>query len=346
MTHTVRELADKVQGKVLGDEGLRVDGITNAESPAQGLITFAQDEKTLRSLEATEINCIIIPEKISRSSKTCIQVKNPKLAWAQLLAVFYPEKGYPRTLSKFASIAESAKIGAGVTIEPFAVIGDHAVIGAHAVIRSFVSIAEDVKVGEGTVLHPGVTIYRRSDIGKNVIIHAGTVIGADGFGYVTTEKGQEKVPQVGHVVIQDEVEIGASCAIDRATIGATVIGRGTKIDNLVQIGHNVTIGCHTVISAETGISGSCKIGNFVTMGGKTGIGDHVEVGDFVMLGAGTGIPTGKKIPPRSIYIGAPARPYQEVRKQVAAQLRAAETLDDVKALRVRVSELEKKLQPQ
>src|SRR5205085_415899 len=156
-------------------------------------------------------------------------------------------------------------------------------------------------------------------VGASVIIHAGSVIGSDGFGYVPTAEKQEKVPQVGNVVIEDEAELGACVTIDRATIGSTKISKGVKIDNLVQIAHNVTIGPHTVISAQTGISGSSKVGAHVTMGGKVGLGDHVEIGDWTTVGAGSGFPSGKKVPEKQIVFGEPARPYQEARRQIGAQ---------------------------
>ncbi len=343
MTKTVLELAKLIEGSVVGDENLVVQGITNMESPAPGLITFVQDEKGLRKLEATLVACLIVPENILSSKKTLIQVKNPKAAWARLLREFYPAPQYSQTVSPEASIAKTAKIGCGVTIEPFARISEFAEIGDGAVIRSFSFVGEKVKIGAKTVLHSNVVIYENCVVGASVIIHAGTVVGADGFGYVATPANQIKVPQVGNVIIEDAVELGACVAIDRATVGSTRIGQGCKIDNLVQIAHNVTVGPHTVISAQTGISGSSKIGTHVTMGGKVGVGDHVEIGDWVMVGAGAGFPSGKKVPPKQIVFGEPARPYQEARRQIAAQLRSAEMYDEIKKLRQRVTEIEKEI---
>lgn len=344
MKKSVQELADFVQGKCAGDSGTLVSGITNLENPLAGHIVFVQDEKNLKKMETSDVACIIVPLKISQSAKPLIQVQNPKLAWAKLLRFFYPSRLPSKTISEKAFIAENAKIGKGVTIDAGAFVGDHAEIGDEAVLHSFSHVGSNVKIGAKTILHPHVSIYENCVIGQSVILHAGTVIGADGFGYVVTERGQEKVPQVGNVVIEDNVEIGASVTIDRATVGSTRIGQGTKIDNLVQIGHNVTIGSHTVISAQTGISGSSKIGNFVTMGGKVGVGDHVEIGDWVMVGAGAGIPTGKKIPSKQIVFGEPARPYQEARRQIAAQLKAAEMYEDLKVLRKKVAALEAKIE--
>lgn len=344
MSKSVQELATYVGGKVIGDANLRIDGITNLEAPQPGFITFAQDPKSFQKLEASSIACLIVTPEISQSSKTLIQVASPKLAWAKLLRLFFPVPQLHPSVSDKAFVAKTAKIGKEVTIEPFVTVSDGAVIGDHCVLRSHVFVGENVVIGDNTFLHPNVVIYRDCSIGKRVIIHAGTVIGADGFGYVATAQGQEKVPQVGNVIIEEDVELGASVTIDRATIGSTKIGKGCKLDNLVQVAHNVEIGMHTVISAQTGISGSCRIGNYVTMGGKVGVGDHVEIGDWVMVGAGAGLPTGKKIPARQIVFGQPARPYQEARKQIGAQLRAAETYEELKALRKKVTALEGRMQ--
>lgn len=343
MHKTVQELAQLIQGKVVGDGQITIQGITNIETPKAGCITFAQDAKGLQRLENTEISCIITLPSITTSNKPLIHVQNPKLAWAQLLREFFPAPKYSQTISKQADIASTAKIGKNVTVEAFAKISDGAEISEGAVICSSAFVGENVKVGANSILHPHVIIYQGCVVGSSVILHANVVIGADGFGYVSTQAGHAKVPQVGNVIIEDHVEIGACSTVDRAAIGSTLIGKGCKIDNLVQIGHNVILGQHTIISAQTGISGSCKIGSFVTMGGKVGLGDHVEIGDFVMIGAGAGIPSGKKIPAKQIVFGEPARPYQEMRKQYAAQLRSAETLEDVRKLKEKVAALEKQI---
>ncbi len=343
MKKTIEELARLIDGKVIGNPAVSVEGITNMETPGPGLITFVQDPKYLARLEASEITCLIVPPSVQASAKPLIQVKNPKLAWARLLQEFYPSPSYSGKVSGQAFIDSAARIGNNVTIEAFASICAGAEIGDGAVIRSHAFVGEKVKVGAKSILHPGVVIYRECVVGASVVIHAGAIIGTDGFGYVATAEKQEKVPQVGNVVIEDDVELGACVTIDRATIGSTRIGQGVKIDNLVQIAHNVTIGPHTVISAQTGISGSSKVGAHVTMGGKVGLGDHVEIGDWTMVGAGSGFPSGKKVPPKQIVFGEPARPYQEARRQIAAQLRSAEMLEDIRKLKAKVAELEKQL---
>ena len=343
MKKTVEEFARLVGGTVIGDGTTLIDGITNFENPLKGHISFVQDEKGFKTLEASEVACMIVPKQIAQSSKVLIQVEHAKRAWAQLLRELFPAKKFAPGISAQSSVAKSARIGKSTTIEAFVTVGENAVIGDGVVIRSGAFIDENVRIGANSFIHPNVTIYRDTEIGSRVVIHAGTVIGADGFGYVATPTAHEKLPQIGNVVIEDDVEIGACSTIDRAAIGSTRIGTGTKIDNLVQIAHNVVIGPHTVISAQTGISGSCKIGSHVTMGGSVGVGDHVEIGDWAMVGAGAGFPSNKKVPGKQIYFGQPARPYAEMRKQFGAQLRSAETLDDVRALKKKVAELEKKL---
>ncbi len=343
MKTTVETFAKIVGGTVVGDATTVIEGITNFENPLKGHISFVQDEKGFKALEASEITCLIVPKQISASSKVLIQVEHPKRAWAQLLRSLFPAKQYPGTISPQASIAKTAKIGAHVTVEAFVTISENAVIGDHSVLCANAYVGENVRIGERSVLHPNVTVYEGCILGKNVVIHAGSVIGADGFGYVATQTAHEKLPQIGNVVIEDDVEIGACATVDRAAIGSTRIGKGCKVDNLVQIAHNVQLGEHTVISAQTGISGSCKVGAHVTMGGSVGLGDHVEIGDWAMIGAGAGFPSNKKVPGKQVYFGQPARPYQEMRKQFGAQLRSAETLDEVRALKKKVAALEEKL---
>lgn len=343
MRKTVEDFAKLVGGTIIGDGSMLIEGITNFENPLKGHISFAQDERGFKALEASEISCMIVPKQIAQSSKVLIQVEYPKRAWAQILRELFPARKFPGAISPLASIAKTAKIGKNVTIESFVTVGENAALADNVVLCSHVFVGENVKIGANSVIHPNVTLYENCELGANIVIHAGTVIGADGFGYVATPNAHEKLPQIGNVVIEDDVEIGACATIDRAAIGSTRIGKGCKIDNLVQIAHNVVIGPHTVISAQTGISGSCKIGSHVTMGGSVGVGDHVEIGDWTMVGAGAGFPSNKKVPGKQIVFGQPARPYAEARRQIGAQLRAAETLEDVRALKKRVAELEKKL---
>ncbi len=346
MGKTLAEVATIIKGVVVGDGNVEITGITGLENPLPGHLGYIAEPKKLAEAEKTPLAALIVPPQVSSSSKPIIQHPYPKVAWAMLLSFTNPPRTYSKTISPQASISPSAKIGKEVTIEAFAVIGDNVMVGDGSVIRSGVFLDMNTNIGSNTVIHPNVMLYDHTKVGNNVIIHANTVIGSDGFGYVFDGQKHFKVPQIGNVIIEDDVEIGACVTIDRATIGSTIIHRGVKIDNLVQVAHNVEVGSHTCLSAQVGISGSSKIGNYVTMGGRAGIADHVEIGDQVMLGAQSGIPTGKKIPPKQIWIGAPARPYQEMRKQVSAQLRSYETQQLVHELTKRVAALENQISEQ
>ena len=344
MLYSVKELAQKVNGTVVGDGDTGILGITNLEKPHKGFITFVVNPRDFKELEQTEISCLIVPRKITESKKPLIQCDNPKLAFAILLSLFYPARQFSGKISEQAKIAKSAVLGENITVEPYVYIGEKAKIGKNSVVRAFSYIDDEVTVGENTVIHPHVSIYTKVAIGNHVILHSGVVVGADGFGYVFDGKEQVKLPQVGTVTIQDDVEIGACTTIDRAALGETVIGKGTKIDNLVQIAHNVQIGMYCAISANCGISGSTKIGNYVTLGGGVGIADHVEIEDGVMLGAAAGVPPGKKIPAKQIWFGQPARPYDEMRKQFGAQLRAHENQEELRELKKKVEELSREIE--
>lgn len=338
---TTAEIAGIVQGTVKGNESLEIRGITSIDLPREECITFVGEQELIEDLENTPISCVLAPPGSASREKTLIIVKNPKAAWARLLSLFYPPRAYPGTVSNKAWISPSAQLGEGVTIEPFVYIGERVRIGSRTTIRSNSYVDSDVSIGNNTVIHPNVMIYDRTVIGNGVIIHAGSVIGSDGFGYIFTGTEQVKVPQVGNVVIEDDVEIGSNVSIDRATIGCTIIRKGAKIDNLVQIAHNVEVGEQTVASSQVGISGSSKIGRNVILGGQVGIADHCEVGDGAILGAQAGLPTKKKIPPRQVFFGSPARPYAAEKKLLAAQNFLADTIKLVRELAQRIEALEK-----
>ncbi len=343
-TKSVKEIAALIEGTVSGDESIQVKGITNIDAPLEGCVTFVTEVGRLRDLEETPVVCILAPPGSQSSKKTLILTPHPKIAWARLLVLFHPPRAFSGKISEKAFISSSAVLGQGVTVEPFAFIGERVKIGSGATIRANAYIDSDVTIGANTVIHPNVTIYDRTVIGSRVIIHAGTAIGSDGFGYVFTGKENLKVPQIGNVVIEDDVEIGSNVSIDRATMGSTIIRKGVKIDNLVQIAHNVEMGDHTVASSQVGISGSSKIGKNAILAGQVGIADHCEVGDGAILGAQAGLPTKKKIPPRQIYFGSPARPYDVERKLLASQPFLAETIKQVRELARKIEQLEKALE--
>ncbi|MBI4431752.1 MAG: UDP-3-O-(3-hydroxymyristoyl)glucosamine N-acyltransferase [Candidatus Omnitrophica bacterium] len=340
---TLGELAKRVGGNVQGDKTIQITGITNATHPHPGHITYATDAKTAEKLGHSEIAALILPPNLLEAAKPCIIAENPKLAWGMILEIFFPARSFKPEISNRAFIHSTAVIGKGVRIEDGAYIGEQVKIGERTVVRANSFIDDFVSIGNACVIHPNVTIYDHTVVGNRVTIHAGSVIGTDGFGYVFNGKEQFKIRQVGNVVLEDDVELGGNVSIDRATVGSTVIRAGSKIDNLVQIAHNVSFGPHSVASAQTGISGSTAIGAYVTLAGQVGVGDHCEIGNGAILGAQAGIPTGKKIPERAIFIGSPARPAEDMKKQVAAQLRMRETIETLRDLKKRVAELEKQL---
>jgi UDP-3-O-[3-hydroxymyristoyl] glucosamine N-acyltransferase len=255
------------------------------------------------------------------------------LAFARALELFCPPKVRRPGVHRSTVLGEDVRLGANVSIGPFVVIGDRVRIGDRAVIGPLCVIGDDCAIGEDSVLQAHVTLYDRVSVGRRVVVHAGVVLGADGFGYTMVEGRAVKVPQVGHVVIEDDVELGANLCVDRATLDATVIRRGTKIDNLVQIGHNVTVGEDSLIVAQTGISGSVALGRRCVLGGQVGVGDHATLQDGVRVGPQAGIPSGKTIRAGEVVLGSPARPIDKAKRQLAALARLPDMLAELSALR-------------
>ena len=343
MPATVGQIAQYLGGEVKGDKALILEGFVPADQPRAKYITFLVDIKQLPALEASDISCIVVPKDLQSSKKTLICHANPKLAFAKLLEFFFPAEKLTPSISDQAVISKTAKIGANCHIEPFVVIAENVQIGANAVIRANTTIDRDVVIGESIFIYPNVTIYPGTRIGDRVIIHSGTVIGSDGFGYVEDGEKRVKVPQVGNVILEDDVEIGANVTIDRSTMGSTIIHQGVKIDNLVHIAHNCEVGDHSVLCAQVGIAGTSKVGQSTILAGQVGISDHCEVGDQVIIGAQAGIPPKKKIPNQTQWAGTPARPWKEAIHSHAAMNRLPELAEEVKKLKDRIKKLEEML---
>jgi UDP-3-O-[3-hydroxymyristoyl] glucosamine N-acyltransferase len=297
-----------------------------------GDISFFGNPKYINALRKTRATAVLVPESFTEEIPAHgLFVPDPAAAFAQILPLFTPqpivrEAGIHPTavISADAEIGEECSIGAHVVIEA------GAKVGARSVIEAQCFIGQQSTLGENCHLHPNVTIRERCTIGNSVILHCGVVIGADGFGYEFRDGKQQKIPQTGTVQIDDDVEIGANSAVDRARFGRTWIQRGTKIDNLVQIGHNVTIGEHCILCAQVGISGSTRIGNYVTLAGKVGLSGHIEIGDQVMIGAMSGL--AKNVPPKTIMFGAPAQPIREYKENYALLKNIRKLYNRVKAL--------------
>jgi UDP-3-O-[3-hydroxymyristoyl] glucosamine N-acyltransferase len=259
---------------------------------------------------------------------------------AKILALLTQVPHVSEGISARAWVSPSAQVSVDATIHPFVSVGDHAQIGARVTIHAGATIGPHVIIGDDSVIHPHVTIYARCVLGKRVIIHAGTVIGADGFGFVKDGEVNVRIPQVGIVEIEDDVEIGANCCLDRATFGKTLIKRGVKIDNLVQVAHNVQIGEHSILVAQVGIAGSTKLGKNVTLAGQVGVVDHITIGDNVMVGAQSGII--KNVPPNHIVLGSPPLPHRQFLRVAAVWTKLPELKKELDRLIKRVEALEKR----
>jgi len=335
------EIARWVEGELVGPADKEIKGVAPVDEAGPDQITFAAAPRYLEAAKSTRAGAVIVSKDAPPLPVPVIRVNNPRLAWVEVLERFRPAEPEEPRIHGTAVIGEGVSIGRNVAIGPHAVIGDRTVIGDEARIGAGVYLGRGTKVGRGTVIEPNVTVYDRVEIGRNVIIHAGAVIGGDGFGYIPVGKRHRKVPHLGSVIIEDDVEIGALAAIDRGVAGNTVIGRGTKVDNLVQIAHNVRIGEDCLIVAQVGIAGSSMLGDRVVMAGQSGVTDHVHIGDDTVV-AGRGVAT-KDVPPRSFVSGFPARPHKENMRIIAVSQRLPEMVDDLKALRATLQALEERI---
>jgi UDP-3-O-[3-hydroxymyristoyl] glucosamine N-acyltransferase len=307
--YSLKEIADHLHGELQGDPDLIITRVQTNVEAGPGDIAVAFDSKAFAGIGESKASAFIVPMKACTLNRNMIGVANLRQAFVDLLNLFYPKPQQPAVIHRQAIVDPTAQIGEGVAIGAGAFIAEGVTIGDGAAIYPNVYLGETCEIGEGSEIFPNVTIYSGTRIGKRVRIHSGTVIGSDGFGIMRDSSGATvKIPQVGSVEIGDDVEIGANCSIDRATLGTTRILAGTKIDNLVQIGHNATIGRHCCIVAQVGISGSVKIGDYCDLAGQAGISDHLELGDRVRVGAQSGVLCDLN---SGTWLGSPARPRVE-----------------------------------
>jgi UDP-3-O-[3-hydroxymyristoyl] glucosamine N-acyltransferase len=283
------DLAKQLHAELDGPGDTEITGIAGLREAQGGDITFVSDERSLKDLARCRASAVIASRDAPALAIPSIRVRNPRLAFAQALGIFHAIPFAPGGISDRAVVADDVVIGRDVTIHSFVVIERGAKIGNRVTIHPGAVVGARSTVGDDCEIHSNVSIYHGTVIGNRVIVHAGTVIGSDGFGFVTEDGRHHKIPQVGSVVVGDDVEIGSNCMIDRATLGKTLIGNGTKIDNGVHIAHNVIIGEHCLLAAQVGIAGSTILGNYVVFGGRVGVADHIVVGDRVMAGGGAGI---------------------------------------------------------
>ncbi len=334
------EIAEFLQGELVGDPEVQIIGLAKIQAAEPGQLTFLANPKYAKYLESTKATAVLIAEDQLAPAIAHIKVKDPYLAFLEILNIYYPAKDPNfEGVHPTAIVADSASIGKNSKIGPNVYIGKSVVIGENTVIYPNCVILDNVHIGKNCRLYPCVSIREGCRIGDQVILHDGTVIGSDGFGFAPEGKKYNKIPQMGIVVIKDDVEIGANSAIDRATLGETIIENGCKIDNLVQIAHNVIIGENTVIVAQTGVSGSTKIGNHVTLAGQVGVVGHVEIGDDAIVAAQSGI--SKNVPSGEVWFGSPALPIMKQKKIEASLRHLPDMIKKIKALTNKITELEK-----
>jgi len=334
MAFTTAEIAKHLEGEVLGDATAALSGFAPADSARAGDLTFAENEDFFARAENSAATAIIADKRFSSEKKIVIRVANARVAFAKAMALFFPERTFAAGIHPTAIIASNAEVDPTAHVGPYCVIGERVHISGRTVLQSGNFIGDDSKLAEDVNLFPNVTIYPCTQIGRRARIHANSVIGSDGFGYVQDGGIHRKVPQIGNVVIGDDVEIGAGVTIDRGALGSTIIGKGTKIDNLVQIAHNVEIGEGCLLVAQVGIAGSTKLGNYVVLAGQVGIAGHLKIGNRVIVAAQAGVMN--DIPDGEKWLGSPAQPDRDMKRQFIAMRHLPDLLR-------RVAELEKKL---
>lgn len=343
MKFSAQQIADFLKGTVDGDPTVCVDDFSKIEDGKPGTLSFLANPKYVNHIYECKASIILVNKDFVADkliTATLVRVDNAYGSLAQLLSLIDSQKQKKVGISSLASIDKTASIGPDAYIAPFVQIGEFVKIGANATIHGQVNIAENVVIGDNVILYPGVSIYAGTKIANNCTLHAHVVIGADGFGFAPAEDGSyTKIPQMGNVVIEDDVEIGANSTIDRATFGSTLISKGVKIDNLVQIGHNVEIGENSVIASQTGIAGSSKIGKRVMFGGQVGITGHVNIADGTILGAKAGV-AGSIREPNQTLSGYPAVPINTFRRAYVVNKNLPELQKTVNNLKKKVEELE------
>lgn len=340
MSYHVAEIARLVGGTMTGNAALVLSDVNSLELAKPDELSFISSPKHFKEAERSRAGCVIAPPGFISTTKTVITTDRPKVAFVKMMWLFHPDQAAAPGSHPTAVVDPTATIGKDVSIGPLATVGRNAKIGDRVRIGPSVMIGEGVSIGLEARLYPNVALYHGVVIGARVIVHAGTVIGADGFGFVFEEGRHLKVPQLGNVVIEDDVEIGANCTIDRATFGSTIIRRGTKTDNLVHIAHNVSVGEHSLLVAQVGVAGSSKIGSYVTLAGQVGVADNAMIGDRVTVAGQSGVVSGQKIDPNQTVWGLPARPIEETKEELAALMLLPKLRERIHQLEARLEILE------
>jgi len=342
MRKTLKEIARLIEGEVIGDDSIVITGVSGIKEACEGDITFLANPKYFPLIDKTHASAIITSREVDKTDKPIIRTDNPSLAFTKIISSFMPcEINHPKGIHTTAILGKNVSLGKNVAIGAYAVIEDNVSIGDNTVIYPGCFIGNNTKIGSDGLVYPNVSIRERVKIGNRAIIHSGTVIGSDGFGFITIKDRHHKIPQSGTVEIGDDVEIGANVSIDRARFDKTVIGSGTKIDNLVQIAHNVVIGENSIIVAQAGISGSTIIGKNVTLAGQAGLVGHITVGDRAVVAAQAGVT--KSVPPGVVVSGYPAKEHGLAKRINACVQNLPRLYKEMTELKNKIEELEAKI---
>ena len=337
MTYTAAEIGEKLRGQVIGDGSVPIGGFASADRARAGDLTFAEKDSFFAAAEASEASAILVSGQFTSQRKVIIRVANARVAAAKALELFFPAEMPVPGIHKSACIASSARIDPTAQVGPGCVVEEGVEIGARSWLKGGSHIGRDCRLGDDVRLFPNVVLYPRTQVGHRVAIHAGTVIGSDGYGYVFDEGRHMKVLQVGNVVIHDEVEIGANSAIDRAALGSTVIGRGTKIDNLVHVAHNVVMGQHCLVMGQVGFAGSTTLGDYCVIASQSGISGHLKLGRQVTVGGKSGVM--RDVPDGETVLGFPAVPDKQAKRQWVAIQKLPEMMLRLRQLEKQVADL-------
>lgn len=343
MEFSAKQIADLIGGEIIGDEQATVRTFAKIEEGIPGALSFLSNPKYTPYIYTTKSSIVLVNRDFQPEhpiAATLIKVDNAYDSLAKLLTIYEESKPKKEGVSSLAYVSESAKIGKHVYIGPFAFIGANVIIGEHTTIHPNVTVGDNAQIGSHTILYPQVSIYHDCIVGNECIIHSGAVIGADGFGFAPTKEGYEKIPQIGIAIIEDKIEIGANTCIDRATMGATIVHSGTKLDNLIQIAHNDEIGSHTVMAAQAGVAGSTKIGQWCMIGGQVGIAGHAKIGDKVGIAAQSGV--ARNVKSESKIMGSPAFNAKDYMKSAMIIKRLPEIYTELATLRKELNELKNK----
>ncbi len=337
MSFTAAQIAEKLKGEVIGDGSIQITGLAPAEYARAGQLTFAENATYFAAAEQSQAAAILVSGPFVSANKVLIRVANPRVALARVLPLFFPPEEHPRGIHPSAVVADSAQVDPTAHIGPGCIVGPRVKLGARAVLMGNNDLGADCDLGEDVCLFPNVVLYPRTKIGRRVVIHAGSVIGSDGYGYVLDEGRHRKVLHLGNVIIGDDVEIGANAAIDRGALGSTVIGEGTKIDNLVHVAHNVVMGRHCLIMGQVGFAGSTRLGDYVVIASQSGIADHLKLGNQVMIGAKSGVM--RDIPDGGRVLGIPALPDRQTKRQIIALQQLPDLIHQMRELEKQIEQL-------